>query len=702
MVGARFRSNLSRSVLLIVWLVFSGVLVSVLLPSDAQAFTFWPVAGVGAALLLCWGMVLVPALVVGCTALGFVLQPPSGLGLLGAVLVPCVEALVVAVLTRRWIGRRPAFRSVREILLFFGLIAPFAAVLGALIYALALVVDGAVVMDQGRLVTRQWLLYSVTRCLGDLFGLIVATPLTLMLTPSMDELWSGRRFKVLLSSILLLVVTQVVVVNTRYFEAQRLQAELAGLASEASFAFKNNVDRHGEAIDSIRRFVLSSEKVTADEFESFTSMVFPRLPGLHALSWNPVVEATDRAAFEMEQRQDPLLPNYEIVEASSDGLVRAKRRDRYVPVGLIEPLAENQRALGFDILSNDVRARAIHEAQRTRSRRATDPITLVQETGDQYGVLVLDPVFSRQSDLLGFAVGVVRLGDLLRDSVDRFGLTLWNGTNVQLLQASVSGRHDRPLAQLRDAPIWTSPWQVSTSLDFDGQSWTLLLSPSMAAVAAKQTTLPQQMLLAGLLLVLSNQTFLLLATGREQQEHQQALIDQHMARHDALTDLLNRQAFFCALEDARLDIEKHQSQHVLLLFDLDHFKPVNDQAGHEAGDDVLCAVTQIIQQNLRRSDVFARIGGDEFAAILHHCSPSAGMRIAQRWVEELDLSFQWNHQSFPISASMGLRLLDACEQPVPAIKQLMQDADQACYSAKRQGRNRWVLFRRPGLHDEEL
>lgn len=688
-----------RSALLIACLVLISWLVSVLLPSETQAYPFWPVSGVAAVLLLVWGPSMVPALLAGGVLAGLMLQSGEGLWGLGFALVVSVEAIVVALLIQRWIGPRPALRSGREIVLLLGLIVPVGAVLGALIYGLMLAVDGAAVMDHGQFVARQWLLYSLTRCLGDFLGLAVAIPLTLMLMPSMAELWTGRRFKILSSSILLLVVTQLVVINTVYFESQRLRSELDVLVAEVSFAIKNNIDRHGEAIDSIRRFLLSSNKVTADEFHTFTSTVFPRLPGLHALSWNPVVEASDRLDFESDQRKDPLLPNYQIMEASPAGLIRAGHRDRYVPVALIEPFEVNRRALGFDILSNEIRARAIREAERTQRRRATEPITLVQETGDQSGVLVLDPVFSKTNDLLGFAVGVVRLGDLLRDSFERFGLSLLDGTNVQLLQVNDGEIHGRPLAQLSAEPIWISPWQVSSSFELDGQSWSLVLSPSMAAIAARQSTLPQQMLIAGLLLVLFNQAFLLWATGQEQRERKQALVDQHMARHDALTALLNRQAFFSALEDIRMDVEQNQSQHVLLLFDLDHFKPVNDQAGHEAGDDVLRAVAQVIQQQLRRSDIFARIGGDEFAAILQHCSPAMGVQIAQRWIEELDLAFQWNHQTFPITASMGIRVVDGREQPVPSMKQLMHDADQACYDAKHQGRNRCVLFQRSGLED---
>src|SRR5690606_18775943 len=91
------------------------------------------------------------------------------------------------------------------------------------------------------------------------------------------------------------------------------------------------------------------------------------------------------------------------------------------------------------------------------------------------------------------------------------------------------------------------------------------------------------------------------------------------ATHDALTQLLNRRAFTAALLKALSDAPRQTVPSVLMMIDLDHFKPINDEGGHPLGDDLLKRLADLFRGAVRQSDTVARLGGDEFAILLPAC-----------------------------------------------------------------------------------
>ena len=321
----------------------------------------------------------------------------------------------------------------------------------------------------------------------------------------------------------------------------------------------------------------------------------------------------------------------------------------------------------------------------------TDPITLVQEQGNQKGVLVLDPLKQSDGQLTGFAVGVYRLGDLLASSFAKADSQRWQGIGFELQSRGMGGRQEL-LARYGPTGDPAQGWSVDVPVNFAGQNWILSLLPTKRALIQRQSTLPQQLLLACLLLMILNQAFLLVVTGKEQLERREAQISHYLASRDPLTDLLNRRAFMAALEQARSEADAGMATHALLVFDLDHFKPINDTAGHEAGDHALKQLSQCVRSVLRRDDVLARLGGDEFAAILRHCAPEDAPGIAAKLlaaIQNLEISF--GAQRFVVTASLGIRCLDRRAGPLPPSRDLLRDADQACYRAKSLGRNQWVV-----------
>ena len=175
----------------------------------------------------------------------------------------------------------------------------------------------------------------------------------------------------------------------------------------------------------------------------------------------------------------------------------------------------------------------------------------------------------------------------------------------------------------------------------------------------------------------------------------------HTAMHDSLTGLPNRATFQQELEEAVRQAHREAREHALCFIDLDHFKTINDSAGHSVGDMVLRDIGAAIRGACRTHDFAARIGGDEFALLLPDCSVASAVRVAQKVINEIagmQLSWLDDCPGRPgIGASIGITAITGRSSVDPA--ELMRQADAACYVAKARGRNCAAIYDsgRPGL-----
>ena len=165
----------------------------------------------------------------------------------------------------------------------------------------------------------------------------------------------------------------------------------------------------------------------------------------------------------------------------------------------------------------------------------------------------------------------------------------------------------------------------------------------------------------------------------------------HQASHDGLTGLLNRQAFEKRLRNLLEAPGGMDSPHSLMFMDLDQFKVVNDTCGHLAGDALLRTLGPLLQKHLRHSDLLARLGGDEFGVLLQDCPEPVAKRIAKALREEVqDLGFTWEGKPFRVGLSIGQVNFSDDRW---SLADLLTAADNACYLAKENGRNRIHLYR---------
>jgi diguanylate cyclase (GGDEF)-like protein/PAS domain S-box-containing protein len=166
------------------------------------------------------------------------------------------------------------------------------------------------------------------------------------------------------------------------------------------------------------------------------------------------------------------------------------------------------------------------------------------------------------------------------------------------------------------------------------------------------------------------------------------------ATHDVLTGLANRKLFSQRLARV-VDALPRSLPAEVVMIDLDHFKPINDCAGHAAGDAMLKAVAAAITSRVRASDLVVRLGGDEFALLLERCPHETALRIAENVRQAINgIALSWEGQTLHVGASLGVASLTA---ETTSVDGWLAAADAACYAAKAAGRGAVRAAARPAL-----
>ena len=291
---------------------------------------------------------------------------------------------------------------------------------------------------------------------GDAIGVVVTTPLLLAVLGKPRPAWRPRRAALVLPPIVLLAASVVLFLLASRWEQDRLRGAFNQRAETVATNLETSIDGYLQFLRAIERFYVISKTVERHKFHQFVQTALRDFPGIAALSWNPRVRDVTRASFEAAVRREGY-PGFRIMEHDPEGRLRpAARRDEYIVVTYIEPYAGNEAALGYDIISDARRRAAIERARDSGTTAATGRIRLVQEPGEQWGILLLQPVYgdgeafndaeSRRRAFQGFATGVLRMSFIV------------------LAAMPVADRHDMSLRFLDDSapqrrvpPHWTAP-----------------------------------------------------------------------------------------------------------------------------------------------------------------------------------------------------------------------------------------------------
>ncbi|MES9956038.1 MAG: CHASE domain-containing protein [Sedimenticola sp.] len=241
------------------------------------------------------------------------------------------------------------------------------------------------------------------------------------------SLWQGCRSYPVVLLVLFLGIGFTLLVGDWYEEERYLRQQQAFLRTSESQlrSIEHTLEHNREVLIQLGMLYELSYKMDPHDFGHYISSISEFERRFKAIEWIPRVQHDQRDRF--EQVAQFYYPGFRITERDEQGkMVAAGQRQDYYPVYIVEPLAGNEPAIGFDLASQETRRRALQQSAKTGEFTVTGRISLVQETGEQYGVLAFYPVHThhligedehRGDELTGFTLGVFRVGDLLEFAI---------------------------------------------------------------------------------------------------------------------------------------------------------------------------------------------------------------------------------------------------------------------------------------------
>jgi diguanylate cyclase (GGDEF)-like protein len=231
--------------------------------------------------------------------------------------------------------------------------------------------------------------------------------------------------------------------------------------------------------------------------------------------------------------------------------------------------------------------------------------------------------------------------------------------------------------------LWVFPVLLANFLLIGRGAAVAISAVAIVAIALADAALPD--LFQKLIFMVCAAVVCLFAYVFASRAEAQRLQLEAIAAHDPLTGAYNRRGMEAELEIAMSDSARSGSPLGLMVFDLDHFKQVNDRFGHEAGDAVLVRVANTVRGCTRMSDRYFRLGGEEFGLLVPGADPGALRLIAEKLRAAVEQQVQCGGRS--VTVSIG----GTCLVPGEPAADLLARADAAMYRAKREGRNRVVV-----------
>ncbi len=529
---------------------------------------------------------------------------------------------------------------------------------------------------------------------GDFLGVIFVTPLILgCLQCRQGYLGKGSLLKGLAVPLLsILVIFQAAQQYIEHLVVTYTQNEFELKAKVAENSLKYQMSAYLYALQQLGSELSERDSINKDDFYDLVKRLSTDLPGIRAMSWNPVIKQRDLAMFEQVARE----------ELGSDFQIKGAPlypEDPLVVVKFIEPLAENKAAQGFNVYSNASRRESMLLAKKTHSAVSTDIIQLVQSDQREPGFLIFTPVFQNvdpmeqaidsHESLKGFAVGVFLVAEIINKSLSD---DLINFLDIYIHE---KGRPEKAVYGNKSIIAAMSQGDglgYIFEIAFAGRTWVFNLHIDQQYLISLQVEKSLSFLATQWLFGTLAAFIILSAFGRH--VHLRELVKErtkeiekinmqleYYAFYDALTGLPNRRLFFDRAEHSLKLASRNKYTLALIFLDLNEFKVVNDTLGHESGDRLLVEVSQRFRSTLRASDTLARMGGDEFTLLIDdNPQPEDICTLVEKLTQCLQRPVVLDDCEHYVSASVGVALYP---DDGDSIEDLLRKADMAMYKEKR-------------------
>ncbi|WP_268800419.1 sensor domain-containing diguanylate cyclase [Pseudomonas huanghezhanensis] len=431
-------------------------------------------------------------------------------------------------------------------------------------------------------------------------------------------------------------------------------------------------------VDVVRRFFINADDVTEKEFLGF---VTPLVGEDESYSWVPKILEKDLQAF----RAKALLNGtsdfsyHEINPVTGERVPLASRPEHWILLYLLK--RDDVKIIpGMDVLARPGREILMSKARETRQIVVSEPLNM---TNGQSGIFFVAPVFQQSPDvslnddnLQGFVVSTVRLASLMEQGIPSTSLQRLNVT-LSLIDTQ---HHGEKIYQSL-APATPSALYAQRMLKVADQTYLIQFRPSSTFLIANSHALSIGLIIvfgAGLTLLLTLMVYLLIT----QRARALSLVDERtqdlrvLNITDHLTGVYNRRYFEESMERLLIEANVQYRSLTLIMFDIDHFKHINDRWGHQCGDNVLKSLCARIRSATRTTDLLCRTGGEEFALIC----PDTELNDTRLLAEKLralisTLPFDDVGQ---VTCSFGV----AKWNPTESFDAFIRRADTAMYSAK--------------------
>ena len=294
-----------------------------------------------------------------------------------------LQAAIGGTVLRRAVGYPAPLDNERDLWRFLFL-SPISCLTSATLSLGGLLALGVVLLPD--LVTS-W----VSWWIGDTVGVLVVLPLMFVIAGEPRSLWRSRAGPVALPMLLFFALFVAIFVRVSTWEHDEALLEFRLLSQAIVDKIQAGLAEQEIFLEQLERSFSRPAALSRADFQHLAKNLLQRFPTIQAVKWAPRIDFSNRVAFEEAQHAD--LPGFEIREVDPSGqLHRAAERDQYYPVTYVEPLKGNEHIVGFDLFSEAGRRTAINQTISTGRVSATPPIRLVQEKGDQPGILLIFPV----------------------------------------------------------------------------------------------------------------------------------------------------------------------------------------------------------------------------------------------------------------------------------------------------------------------
>lgn len=422
---------LSRILLLALAYLIAGRMALLLAIPPGFATAIFPPLGISLAAVLLWGNSLLIGVFIGSILLNTTIAVMSLGHFESEMLLVASEiaigsslaAWIGASLIRKFVGFPNELMDEQSIFLFFLLGGPVASIVSATIGVITLCLNGIILVSQA---VYSW----ATWWTGDTIGVLIAAPFVFIIFARPRKIWRSRiktvGFPLLISCALIVVIF----INASQSEQQKLQHSVQNNAKEISDTLFTDFEKHINALAPLKGLYITSNTVTAEDFRLFTDELLKNSSGISALGWDQNVLHAERKLFETKMMEEGF-NNFSITEYDANRrLITAPEQARYIVVTYVEPYTVNQRAQGFNAISDETRNHALLFANKTGLPAMTAPLHLLQSKNTELSYVIYTPVYKtldvpetpvmREEFLRGYVFAVIKVNSQIESLRQKF------------------------------------------------------------------------------------------------------------------------------------------------------------------------------------------------------------------------------------------------------------------------------------------